>query len=108
MCVTIDYIEFEYDFMLTNTVENVSTNYLEELLQQAAVDAAFRDELVTNPASFGISSDTKLVLPTAVATQDELSINFDDNIAGELGIVVACKTSCTTGPYTIVCDGSTK
>jgi hypothetical protein len=94
--------------MPTNTVEKPSNNYLEELLQRAVVDSAFRDELVTNLESFGIPSDTKLVLPTAVATQEESGIELNDDIAGELGIIAACQTSCTTGPYTIVCDGSTK
>ncbi len=93
--------------MSTNTVEKPSNKYLEELLQRAVVDSALRDELVTNPESFGIPSDTKLVLPTAVATQEESSIELNEDVAGELGIVTACRTSCTQGPYTIVCDGST-
>lgn len=94
--------------MSSNTVEMPSNKYLEELLQRAVVDSSFRDELVANPESFGIPSDTKLVLPTPVEKHEECGIELNDDIAGDLGIVGSCQTSCTTGPYTIVCDGSTK
>jgi Family of unknown function (DUF5973) len=95
--------------MSNNTVEQPSANYLEQLLQRAATDAEFREQLESNPKSFGISSDIKLVLPKSVATQEQSVIDLKDNIEGELGIVpMACKSTCTQGPYTIVCDGTTK
>jgi Family of unknown function (DUF5973) len=95
--------------MSNNTVEQPSANYLEQLLQRAATDAEFRDELESNPEYFGISSGTKLVLPKSVAMQEQSGIDLKDNIEGELGIgPMACKSTCTQGPYTIVCDGTTK
>ncbi len=93
--------------MSTNTVKQSSANYLEQLLHRSAVDATFRDELAANPESFGISSDSNLVLPAAVLEQEQSGIELTDDIADRL-IVAACQTSCTGGPYTIVCDGSTK
>ncbi|MDZ8054554.1 MAG: cinnamycin family lantibiotic [Aulosira sp. ZfuVER01] len=93
--------------MSTNTVKQSSANYLEQLLQRSAVDATFRDELAANPESFGISSDSNLVLPAAVLEQEQSCIELTDDIADRL-IIAACQTSCTGGPYTIVCDGSTK
>ncbi|MHC0068204.1 cinnamycin family lantibiotic [Nostoc sp. UIC 10890] len=94
--------------MSTNTVtQSSANNYLEQLLQRSAVDATFRDELAANPESFGISSDSNLVLPAAVLEQEQSGIELTDDIADRL-IVAACQTSCTGGPYTIICDGSTK
>jgi Family of unknown function (DUF5973) len=41
--------------------------------------------------------------------QEQSGIDLKDNIEGELGIgPMACKSTCTQGPYTIVCDGTTK
>ncbi len=91
--------------MPTNTIEKSAANYLEELLQRSVVDSAFRDELLTNPESFGISADTKFVLPTAVATPEESGVDLNDDIAEELGVVAACRTTCTYGYITIMCDG---
>ncbi|GAB1541755.1 hypothetical protein NUACC21_44270 [Scytonema sp. NUACC21] len=94
--------------MSINTLEQPSANYLEQLLQRAATDAEFRNELESNPTSFGISSETTLVLPKSVAIQEQSGMELGDDVEGELGIVVACQSTCTSGPYTIICDGTTK
>jgi len=78
----------------------------EELLYQAAVDQEFRDVLSANPERFMLSR-TVLVLPSSVQQQDQ---GFVDSLHEDLESmdIFACVTSCSSGPFTFVCDGSTK
>jgi len=75
---------------------------LDELLYQSVVDEEFRALLLENPEAFGIESG--LVLPESVEPQDRALL--------ELGMsavdVYACATTCSSGPFTFICDGTTK
>lgn len=93
--------------MTATLIEKPSINYLEQLLNQAAVDAEFRSELLENPEAFGLASAPELAIPASVEQQDESFFELLDDSLGELNIV-ACQTTCSFGPLTIVCDGATK
>jgi hypothetical protein len=67
----------------------------------SAVDAEFRDELVN---AYGIAADS---LPTTVEQPDQEALDFWTEGISAMDIY-ACVTSCSFGPFTIVCDGSTK
>lgn len=73
-------------------------------LQQAVVDSEFRRELEANPSAFGIAVDA---LPAAVEQPDQESLDFwtEGVTATE---IYACVTSCSFGPITAICDGTTK
>ncbi|MBW4496783.1 MAG: cinnamycin family lantibiotic [Oscillatoria princeps RMCB-10] len=90
------------------TLEKPSVTYLEQLFQQAAIDADFRDELLANPEAFGIPAGAEIGLPAAVEKQEQSVFELLDDALGELNIAVACATTCSFGPFTIVCDGTTK
>lgn len=94
--------------MTATLIEKPSINYLEQLLNQAAVDAEFRSELLENPEAFGLASAPELAIPASVEQQDESFFELLDDSLGELNIVAQCSTTCSYGPLTIVCDGTTK
>jgi hypothetical protein len=94
--------------MSTTTLEKSSVNYLEQLFHQAAIDAEFSSEFLTNPEAFGIANDAKFVLPVSVEKQDQTFFELFNNALGELNQIVACSSTCSFGPITIVCDGTTK
>jgi hypothetical protein len=74
------------------------------LLQRAVVDDEFRTALAGDPAAFGVSVD---VLPAPVEQPDQELLDFwTEGIAAFE--IYACRTSCSWGPFTIVCDGETK
>ncbi|HEY4035260.1 MAG TPA: cinnamycin family lantibiotic [Ktedonobacteraceae bacterium] len=78
----------------------------EQLLYQAAVDNDFRAELLNNTSVFGMDHYT-LFLPDSVEQQDQASLKFwTESIAA--GEVYACASTCSYGPITAVCDGTTK
>jgi hypothetical protein len=93
--------------MSTNLLQKPSLEYLEQLLHQSAIDADFHQELLACPEAFGIPAEMKLLLPTSVEKQDQSFVNLFNDALGELNIV-ACSSTCSFGPYTIVCDGTTK
>lgn len=75
-------------------------------LQQAVVDGDFRDELVRDPEAFGVSSEALAQLVSVAAPDQDLFDFWAEGVtATEL---YACATTCSSGPLTIVCDGSTK
>jgi hypothetical protein len=78
----------------------------DRLLHQASIDSDFRAELEADPESFGTSRDEFDLLPS-VQSPDE---TFLEALAeGMAGIdVVACISSCSFGPVTWLCDGTTK
>lgn len=73
-------------------------------LQQAAVDSEFRTALMDDPAAFGLSGGS---LPASVEQPDQESLDFWTEGVAAMEIY-ACRTSCSWGPFTIVCDGETK
>jgi hypothetical protein len=75
---------------------------LDELLYQSVVDEEFRTLVVEDPGAFGIG--TEMVLPKPVEPQDRALLELGMNALE----VYACASSCSSGPFTIVCDGGTK
>ncbi|WP_067962807.1 cinnamycin family lantibiotic [Nocardiopsis trehalosi] len=73
-------------------------------LQQAVVDADFRSAVLADPAAFGLSAAT---LPPAVEQQDADAFEAitEGIVASE---VYACESTCSFGPFTFVCDGTSK
>src|SRR5690606_32362622 len=74
------------------------------ILRQAAADAEFRHILLADPSAFGVSADS---VPVSVEQPDAASLEFWTRGQGAME-TVACRTSCSWGPFTVVCDGSTK
>lgn len=71
---------------------------------QAVVDSEFRTELLADPAAFGCSVAT---LPAPVEQPDQEALDFWTEGVAAMEIY-ACQTSCSWGPITAVCDGTTK
>lgn len=68
------------------------------VLRQAAADAELREELLTA----GVTT-----VPESVEPLDQESMDFwTEGVAAVE--VYACSTSCSAGPFTIICDGGTK
>lgn len=78
----------------------------ETMLYLAAVDPEFRSALIDTPEVFGMGHKAVL-LPDAVERQEQESLKiWNDALAA--GDVADCTTSCSWGPITVVCDGTTK
>lgn len=87
---------------MSTTVRERSFDF-EQLFYQAAVDHEFRAELLDNPRVFGMNHDNVL-LPNSVEPQDHVSSEFwSEGMA-----VMECVSSCSFGPITAICDGTTK
>lgn len=76
---------------------------VEGLLYQSVVDEELRAQLVADPGLFGVS-EPSLLLPTPVEPQDETLLD----LASGADFVARCGSTCSAGPFTIVCDGTTK
>ncbi|MEU3751150.1 cinnamycin family lantibiotic [Streptomyces olivoreticuli] len=74
------------------------------MLRQAVVDAEFRAAVLADPDAFGLSAES---LPAAVEDFDQESLDFWTEGAATMD-AAACSTTCSSGPLTILCDGSTK
>lgn len=74
------------------------------VMYQAVVDNEFRAMLLNNSDAFGISADA---LPAPVEQPDQESLDFWTEGVAAMEIY-ACASSCSFGPVTKVCDGSTK
>jgi len=84
-------------FILDNPVD------LDELRYQCAVDEEFRALVLDDPGAFGIT-DPGFVIPTAVERQDRALLD----LASGAAFASQCASTCTSGPFTIICDGTTK
>ncbi|GAA4615961.1 hypothetical protein GCM10023195_70690 [Actinoallomurus liliacearum] len=74
------------------------------VLRHAAADAEVRAEMLAAPEAFGVSAGT---VPASVEPLDEETLDFwTEGVAATE--VYACASSCSAGPFTIVCDGGTK
>ena len=71
---------------------------------QAVVDSEFRTELAADPAAFGVTASS---LPAPVEQPDQESLDFWTEGVAAMEIY-ACQTSCSWGPITALCDGTTK
>ncbi|GAA2803384.1 cinnamycin family lantibiotic [Saccharopolyspora taberi] len=74
------------------------------LLQRAVVDGEFRSALLADPAAFGVAADA---LPAPVEQPDQESLDFWTEGISAVEIY-ACESTCSFGPFTVVCDGTTK
>lgn len=74
------------------------------ILHQATVDAEFRAMVLNNPEVFGIAPGN---LPDLVEQPEQESLDFWTEGVAAME-VYACITSCSFGPVTKLCDGSTK
>jgi hypothetical protein len=75
----------------------------DDLFYQSVVDEEFRALLVSDPGLFGLT-ESSLLLPTPVEAQDESLLD----LASGASFVAQCRSTCSAGPFTVVCDGSTK
>ncbi|WP_067451807.1 cinnamycin family lantibiotic [Actinomadura macra] len=74
------------------------------ILRHAAADADFRTELLAGAGRYGVSAAT---VPAAVEQQDTASLSYwTEGIAAV--DAYACASTCSSGPFTFACDGSTK
>lgn len=74
------------------------------ILRQAVIDAEFRAALTADPAAFGVDTAE---LPAAVEQPDQESLSFwAEGIAATE--IYACNATCSWGPITVVCDGTSK
>ncbi|MEV5751731.1 cinnamycin family lantibiotic [Actinoallomurus sp. NPDC052308] len=74
------------------------------VLRHAAADAEVRAEMLAAPEAFGVSAGT---VPASVEPLDEETLDFwTEGVAATE--VYACASSCSAGPFTIICDGGTK
>jgi len=92
---------------MSTTLQAPSTEYLEQLFQMAAIDSEFSNEFQNHPEVFGINADMEFSVPASVQKQDESFVELLNDALGQLDIMVACITTCSSG-ITIVCDGTTK
>jgi hypothetical protein len=75
------------------TILAISPSELEQMLYQSVVDDEFR-------ADFG----SDVAWPEPVEAQEQSTL--DVALAGVDAYM--CSTTCSSGPFTLVCDGSTK
>lgn len=74
------------------------------ILRHAAADAEFREELLSNPESFGVTASA---VPASVEPQDAESLEFWTEGVARMD-AAECVSSCSFGPITWLCDGTTK
>lgn len=73
----------------------------DDVLYQTVVDDEFRNLVTSRPEVFGLAPSG---LPTAVEPLDDARLDM----VSANQYVTMCKNTCTTGPITIICDGTTK
>lgn len=76
---------------------------LDELFYQSVVDEEFRAQLLTDPSLFGLG-ELSVALPAPVEPQDQALLG----LASGAYFVAQCRSTCSFGPFTVVCDGTTK
>ncbi|MFB4309128.1 cinnamycin family lantibiotic [Actinomadura sp. GTD37] len=74
------------------------------ILRHAAADADFRAELLTAADYFGVPATA---VPAAVEQQDTASLGYWTEGVAAFD-AYACASTCSSGPFTFACDGSTK
>ena len=75
----------------------------DEVLYQSVVDEEFRELLLADPGRFGLT-DPRSRLPTAVEPQDRGLLD----LASGVQFSAQCRSTCSSGPFTFICDGTTK
>jgi hypothetical protein len=84
-------------------VTTLALTDLEQMLYQSVVDDEFRAELTASPAVFGAGLDG-VSWPAAVEAHDQTTL--DVALAGV--DAYQCSSTCSGGPFTAICDGTTK
>ncbi|MEU9841718.1 cinnamycin family lantibiotic [Actinomadura sp. NPDC048032] len=74
------------------------------ILRHAAADADIRTELLAGAGRFGVPA---AAVPTAVAQPDTASLGYWTEGVAAVD-AYACASTCSSGPFTFACDGSTK
>jgi hypothetical protein len=88
---------------VTPTRDEAQVRDLDDVLYQSVVDEEFRELLLANPGSFGLA-ESRSALPDPVEVQDRTLL---DLVSG-MEFTAQCKSTCSDGPLTIICDGTTK
>jgi len=83
-----------------------SSTSRETILYQAIVDHEFRAALVGTPGIFGMDHATFLLPDTVEQQEQESTKIWSEGLAAV--DVYNCTSTCSYGPVTILCDGSTK
>ena len=79
-----------------------------KILLKTVTDPDFRRAVLDNPEKFGVSVDQNS-LPAPVSSADmSFTTLVNDTSSMSVLDISACKSTCTMGPFTIVCDGTTK
>jgi hypothetical protein len=76
---------------------------LDDVLYRSVVDEELRALLLTDPGLFGLE-EPSLLLPSPVEPQDESLLD----LASGADFMARCGSTCSAGPFTVVCDGTTK
>jgi hypothetical protein len=76
---------------------------VDEVLYQSVVDEEFRALLLADPGSFGLS-EPSFGFPAPVEPQDRALLD----LASGIQFTAQCASTCSSGPLTIICDGTTK
>jgi len=75
-----------------------------DLLRLAVIDPEFRAEMVKGRSPF---ADSGIELPSSISDYSREYFDVLDSQLDSIDIV-ACASTCTMGPVTVVCDGTTK
>lgn len=76
---------------------------LDQVLYQSVVDEEFRALVLADPSAFGLS-EPSFGFPAAVEPQDRALLD----LASGAQFSSMCASTCSSGPFTFVCDGTTK
>ena len=76
---------------------------LDDVCYQSVVDDEFRAQLLADPSLLGLDG-LNITVPAPVEPQDSTGL---DLVAGDYYITM-CSSTCSQGPFTLVCDGTTK
>jgi lantibiotic duramycin-like protein len=75
----------------------------DDVLLQSVVDDEFRELLLADPAALGLAAAPSQ-LPEPVATPERTLLDLVSGVE----FTAQCRSTCSSGPLTIICDGTTK
>jgi Family of unknown function (DUF5973) len=76
---------------------------LDDVRYQSVVDDEFRAQLLTDPSLLGLDG-LSLTLPAPVESPDSTGLELSSSDYR----ITMCRSTCSFGPVTAVCDGTTK
>lgn len=83
---------------MTELIRDHTFTDADDSLLSAVVDQEFRTQMTDS----GVFTDA--TLPTAVEPQEQASLD----LAAGSAFTAQCRSTCSSGPLTFVCDGTTK